>query len=217
MWSSAKQGLARLARAINRLAPGLKRLLPKPVHRFILLHLMDANRAYVALPALASRRFMEREVLPWLRASCARILFVGTASYTHHYERLFRHDPGQFTTIDSNPAVAVWGAPQHIVAPIQEIGRVRPDALFDVVVLNGVFGFGVDDPATMADVIAAVHQALRPGGRLVLGWNVDLHADPATLGVIGPWFVPDEASPWGFRKTFDGEFHVNDFYARANV
>ena len=214
MPSIARAALAKAAYAAKRLAPGANRLLPKWVQRLVLLHILDVNRPYASFPQSPSRRFLEDEVLPWLCDTCPRLLFVGAGSYTWHYEKIFAADAAQFTTIDSNPGCAVWGARQHIVAPVQEIGRHRPAGSFDCVVLNGVFGYGVDDPAAMRDVIVAVHDILRPGGRLILGWNVGLHPDPAEVGVLGHDFVPDASSPWGVRRTFAGETHVYDFYVR---
>lgn len=211
---SVKAALARLAYAARRVAPGASRLLPKWLQRSVLLHIVDVNRPYAAFSQAHSRRFLEDEVLPWLRDTCPRILFVGAGSYTYHYERIFLADIAQFTTIDSNPACAVWGARRHIVAPIQEIGRHRPKGSLDCVVLNGVFGFGVDDPSAMRAVVEAVHDILRPGGRMLLGWNADLHSDPADMGILDGKFAPDLSAPWGFRRTFAGETHVNDFYVR---
>jgi SAM-dependent methyltransferase len=207
-----RAALARLGRAVSSALPGIKGRLPKPIKRWLLLHVLGVNRDYESFSQLASRRFLEHEVLPWLRDTCPRILFVGTAPYTFHYEKLFARDVDQYTTIDSDPAVAVWGARHHIVAPLQEIGRHRPAASFDAAVLNGVFGFGVDGQPAMREAAQALHGVLRPGGRLILGWNSDLHADPAMLGVLDELFAPDPGSPWGFRRTFPGEFHVNDFY-----
>lgn len=214
MPSTVKAALAKVAYAGRRVAPGASRLLPKWLRRLVLLHIVDVNRPYAAFPQSASRRFLEDQVLPRLRDTCPRILFVGAGSYTYQYEKIFRADAAQFTTIDSNPGCAVWGARQHIMAPVQEIGRHRAEGSFDCVVLNGVFGFGVDDPAAMRSVVEAVHAILRPGGRMVLGWNADLHPDPAELGVLGSEFAPDPSSPWGARRTFPGETHVNDFYVR---
>lgn len=212
-----KATLARLAYTARRLAPGAKKLLPKPVLRSILLNIADVNRAYDNLPQFASRRFLEDDVLPWLRDTCPRILFVGVGPYTYHYERLFRRNRKQFTTLDSDPSVAVWGASQHIVAPIQRIAEHRPTGAFDCVVMNGVFGFGVNEPQDMRDTARAAHGALRPGGQMILGWNHDLHRDPVAQGVLDPWFDLNPATPWGSRQTFHDETHVNDFHIRRDV
>src|SRR5436190_14043644 len=122
-----RRPLAAVLQALNKAAPGAKSLLPKSVQRVVLLGLLDVNRAYRgSLLDRPHRRFIEHDLLPWLRDNYRRILFVGTASYTYHYERPFRADPEQYTTIDLNPAQKVWGAARHITAPIQEIGRHRP-------------------------------------------------------------------------------------------
>lgn len=209
-----KSLLARASYAANSIAPGLKNLLPKPLRRWLLLNILNVNKAAATVAGLASRRFMEDDLLPWLRDRYSRILFVGTAPYTYHYEKLFEARGDQFTTMDISPAVAVWGAANHIVGSIQEIGRWRPRGTFDCVVMNGVLGFGVDDTRAMRTTIEAIHDVLKPEGLLVIGWNVGRHDDPNTLGIYDSLFVPYEAMPWRQRMTFEPETHVNDFYIR---
>ena len=150
--------------------------------------------------------------MPWLAQRYRRILFVGTGSYTYHYEKQFRRD--QYTTIDWQPRNAVWGVRDHITAPIEEIGRHRPSGFFDCIILNGIFGFGVDEVDHMRSVIKALHDALGPHGLLVVGWNTDLHADPEALGLYDPYFTPNTQEPWVKRRHFPPETHVYDFYVR---
>jgi hypothetical protein len=182
------------------------------VQRLLLLHVLGVNRRYGQLLVTPSRVCLEREVLPWLAGRCRRVLFVGTASYTHHYERLF--EPGQYTTIDVHPSTAVWGSRDHIVGPIQDINRRRPKGSFDGIVLNGVLGFGVDRIEDMRLVLKEVHDALQPYGFLVVGWNTDLHDDPEALGLYEPFFTRNQEAPWTGRREFPPETHVYDFYRR---
>jgi len=212
MWNPIDAALSRLAYGINAIAPSAKGFLPKPVQRFVHLKVLHANRPYGDLLRRPSRLFLEQEVLPQLSRDYRKVLFVGTASYTYHYEKIFR--PGQYTTIDSNPGTAVWGAAEHIVAPIQEIGSHCPKHAFDCVVINGVFGFGIEDTGSMLATVRALHDVLRPDGFLVVGWNNDRHADLATLGVFSPLFAPSDSPPWGRRRTFPPETHVYDFFVR---
>ncbi len=198
------KGFLRLAHAVNGALPGVKKLLPKPVQRFVHLNLLGAQRAYPDV----SRKVLETEILPSVASRYAHVLFVGTGSYTYWYERLFR--PGQYTTIDSNPAQAVWGAADHIVAPVQEIARHRLPGSFDCAVLNGVFGFGTDDPAAMRVVAEALHAVTAPGAYLVLGWNHDMQDDPDRLGTFDGLFRHSGE----LRRTFGAETHVYDFYVR---
>ncbi len=198
------RALAELARAVHTAVPALKDYLPKPLQRFLLLNVLGVQRSYPDV----SRRVLETEILPAIARAFARVLFVGTSSYTYRYERLFGR--GQLTPIESRPSEAVWGGPDHIVAPVQEIGRYRPAGSFDCAVLNGVFGFGVDEPVAMRAVAKALHGALKRDGYLVLGWNHDLQADPDKLGTFQGLFK-HSGEP---RRTFPGETHVYDFYRR---
>jgi hypothetical protein len=199
-----------LKTVLFRFSPLARKLLPKWALRFLLLTVLRTNQRYARMYEAASRVCLEREMLPWLAQHYGRILFVGTSSYTYHYERQFRR--GQYTTIDVQPRNAVWGAADHIVAPIEEIGRHRPAAAFDCVILNGVLGFGVDDADHMRRVIEALHDALVPQGLLIVGWNTNLHADPSPL--LAPYFASSSRAPWVQRRTFPPETHVYDFHVR---
>lgn len=195
-----------------RFSPLARKLLPKWALRFLLLHVLGINRRYARMYGAASRLCLENELLPWLARRYHNILFVGTSSYTFHYEKLFRRD--QYTTIELQERGAVWGAANHIVAPIEEIGRHRPPGFFDCIVLNGVFGFGVDEVEHMRRVVEALHGALGPGGLLVVGWNTNLHEDPEKLGLFDRHFARNTEEPWVKRRHFPPETHVYDFYVR---
>jgi hypothetical protein len=195
-----------------------RKLLPKRAKRFILLNLMGVRKRYVHLRSHASRRFLEGEILPWIAAHCDRVLFVGTSAYTYQFERLFGRSPEHYTTIDPETATRVWGARDHIVAPIQEIGRHRPAGHFDCIVFNGVFGFGIDDLSSQREAIAVLHEALAPGGLLMVGWNTNLMPDLEALGLFAPHFEEAQDLPWPHRTRFPlPETHVYDFYRKRRA
>jgi SAM-dependent methyltransferase len=167
----------------------------------------------------ADRALLEDVLLPaYARdAAVGRLLFVGCESYTRTYAALFGVEadrPGRFRTIDIDPAQAPHGTPDHVVAPIQEVARHVEPASLDVVVMNGVYGWGVNDREALAGAFEAVAAVLRPGGRLLLGWN-----DVPVLGPFDPepvavdaGFARDATSPLGgwrlttetpTRHTFD--------------
>jgi len=204
----------------SRVATFARKFLPKSVKRFMLLNLFGLRRRYVHLRAHPSRLFLEREVLPWLAEHYDRVLFVGTAPYTCHFEKLFRRTREQYTTIDSNAGTAVWGARQHIVAPLQEVCHHRPKAYFDCIVLNGIFGFGIDELSDQRETIRILHDALAPGGLLLVGWNTNLHPDLESMGLFDLYFAPagnapNGGIPWPHRTRFAlPETHVYDFYTR---
>lgn len=192
-----------------------KRTLPKAVQRFILLRLLGGRRLKLHLRQRPSRVFLEQQVLPWIARHHHRVLFVGTAPYAHDAERLFRRRGEHYTTLEPDRGAAVWGARNHIVAPIQEIGRHRPSGHFDCVVFNGIFGFGIDDLDGQRAALEALHAALAPGGLLLVGWNTNLTPDLEPLGLFTPHFTEADGLPWPHRTSFPlPETHVYDFYRR---
>ena len=202
-----------LKSALFRLSPIARRVLPRSVQRFLLLKVLRTNDVYLDLRQRPSRLYLEHDILPWVARHCRHVLFVGTGSYTFHYERQFR--PGQYTTIEMQARNAAWGARDHIVAPVEEIGRHRPPGFFDGVILNGVFGYGVDDQAHQRRVIEALSGALQPGGLLVVGWNTDRHDDPVAAGLFAPYFERCREAPFEQRRQFPGETHTYDFFRRS--
>jgi SAM-dependent methyltransferase len=142
------------------------------------------SRASPASRGTEDRRLLEERILPALaaRRDVGRVLFVGCARYTHHYERLFGGQ--EYWTIDPSRSRARWGARRHIHDGLEHLGRHVPAAYFDAIVCNGVLGWGVDRRDVAEAAFAACHAALRPGGELILGWN-DVaprnRVDPVTL------------------------------------
>jgi SAM-dependent methyltransferase len=200
---------------LSRIAPLAKRYLPKAAQRLVVLSLPTSRHLRAHIRQRPSRRFLERSILPWIADRYARVLFVGTAPYTHQIARLFRRRGDHYTTIESESGGALWGARNHIVAPIQEIGRHRPDGYFDCIVFNGVFGFGIDDLEGQRAAIKVLHDALAPNGLLLVGWNTNLLPDLDELGLFAPYFAEAEGLPWPHRTRFGlPETHVYDFYTR---
>jgi len=164
----------------------------------------------------ADRRLLEETLLPGYAADAAldRLLFVGCDWYTRDYVEMFAPRRDRLCTVDIDPAKARFGAAGHVVAPMQEIDRHFPAESLDVVIANGVYGFGIDDREGLSRAFAASHTVLREGGTLVLGWN-DVTAlapfDPAPValaqgfgravnGPLGTWRVVTDTP---LRHTFD--------------
>lgn len=168
-----------------------------------------------AVPGRPERIFLEQEILPALASmEPRRTLFVGCRRYTAHYGRHFAGKRSEYWTMDIDPEAAIWGAPQrHVVDDVRFADRRFPAACFDLVLLNGVFGFGVDDEESMNLVLEAVHGIMRRNGILMVGWNRDLIGDPAGLGGMAARFAPAARGPLPHRRSFADEVgHVYDFY-----
>src|SRR3974390_1599550 len=91
------------------------------------------------------RRVLEKIILPYYEhAPCFKtILFVGCSPYTAHYGYDF-FPAADYWTLDSCADVRRYGANRHIVAPLEQLNRHFPAHFFDLVVCNGVYGWGLD-------------------------------------------------------------------------
>lgn len=140
----------------------------------VLRTLSNVGRRALGLPAridTEDRRLLERTILPAYaaRADIGRVLFVGCAAYTRDYRRIFER--AEYWTIDPEPHRARYGGERHLVARLQDLDQFAPAASFDLIVCNGVLGWGLDTAVDAELAFARCHSSLRDGGELVLGWN----------------------------------------------
>lgn len=167
----------------------------------------------------ADRTLLEEVLLPGYAADeqVKKLLFVGCDWYTRGYAARFDPDRSRFRSIDFDPKKAAHGTSGHIVAPLQEIDRHVAAQSVDVVVCNGVYGFGIHDRAELARAFAATHVVLRPGGALLLGWNNVCHLgpfDPLEVAQAAG-FMRDPARGAQWRVETDTPTrHTFDFYRK---
>ena len=118
------------------------------------------------------RTVLEGEILPWLSAqpSLRRVLFVGCEWYTYGYRKWFQADT--YWTLDYAPEKKVFGSDRlHITDSMAQLAaHFGPESL-DLIICNGVFGWGLNAPGDIEAAFSAAHRALRPGGLFLLGWN----------------------------------------------
>jgi hypothetical protein len=98
-----------------------------------------------------------------------RVLFVGCARYTQHYAQLFSH--AEYWTIDAVPRNRRWGAQLHIRDRLERLDRHVAPGYFDLIVCNGVLGWGLNRRDDAEAAFTVCLEALRAGGELVVGWN----------------------------------------------
>ncbi len=124
------------------------------------------------------RRLLDDVILPFYASAegFERILFVGVKKYNAKNRALFA--ARTYATIDPDPRNARHGASRHIQDGLENLARHAEPSSFDVIVANGVFGAGLDAPHAVDDALRACHDALRPGGHLVVGVNDETPACP---------------------------------------
>jgi SAM-dependent methyltransferase len=119
----------------------------------------------------ADRRVLEQIIIPFIlsRFEPQTVLEVGREPYEAFYNEFFVSR--ELWTIDRDPAKARFGAPKHIVDDAANLQNHFPDRYFDLVLMNGVFGWGLNQPEAIEKTFAAVYAILVPGGLFILGWN----------------------------------------------
>ncbi len=119
----------------------------------------------------ADRRVLEQIIIPFVlsRLGPRTVLEVGRESYEVFYNEFFVGQ--ELWTIDRDAARAQFGVPKHIVDDAAHLRSHFPECYFDLVLMNGVFGWGLNQPEAIEKAFTAVHALLAPGGLFVLGWN----------------------------------------------
>ncbi len=119
------------------------------------------------------RRLLDETILPRLAENdrYGRVLFVGCDWYTEHVQDLFDSRGREYATLEIDPVRARHGARRHIVGALADLNRHFQPGSLDLIICNGVIGWGLNDPAQIEISVEACGQALSPGGLLLLGWD----------------------------------------------
>lgn len=117
------------------------------------------------------RRVLNERILPYYATEPGfeRILFVGIKKYNRRNRALFARRT--YTTIDPDLASARYGGERHITAVLEDLSAHVTPSTFDVIVVNGVIGFGLNDSDAVEKAVAACRRALRAGGHLIISLN----------------------------------------------
>lgn len=160
--------------------------------------LLTAWRVGLYVPP--DRHLLDTVIMPYFAAKpgCQRLLFVGVKAYNAHHRALFVVNDGgseggrggasnrgkAYVTLDPDPASKAFGSERHHQAYLEDLLTWEAPGSFDAIVVNGVIGHGLDDPQAVERSLNACHEALRPGGELLLGINEER---PTTVNV---WPLP---------------------------
>jgi SAM-dependent methyltransferase len=194
-------------------APIAKRLLPRSFRVWA----KDIRNAY-QVRRNAGRAILVNEILPAYASFGGRILWIGCRRYTKTYGSLLERNGGTCWTTDIEAAHAKWGeAGRHFTWDLLLIDRLLAAEAFDTVLCNGVFGFGVDTQESQLTALRAMARILKPGGRLLLGWNTERVDDPMLLEFTRSAFVGDDLGGRGARWEVPEAGYVYAFLRRKKL
>lgn len=145
--------------------------------------------ALIAMPCWAQvaedRRVLETVIFRHYAADAQieTVLFVGCESYTAHYERSHfrRHE---YWTLDPDPGHRRFAGSRHVVARLEQLNQHFATGSFDLIICNGVYGWGLDRLADCEVALSHCYECLSPSGHLLVGWNDIAKWDPAPLAAI---------------------------------
>lgn len=133
------------------------------------------------------RRILEDRIFAALfRASGPRrILSVGCHPYSAWYADLFNVHPFiAYETVDPDPAAAKFGSALHHWP--RGFSDLKDEAAlhgaYDVILINGVFGYGIDSEIEKRQAFATSAALLKKGGLLIIGYRYDLDLSGDFLG-----------------------------------
>ena len=189
----------------------------------LLLRLLLGKRRAEQVRLARIMRSPDRDILlgsylPDFAAAGGRILWIGCREYTAGYPALLESQGAEVWTTDIDEAAQGFGREgRHRTGDIRFADQLFGDMTFDAILCNGVLGFGVNAPEDQSRALTAMAAILRPGGRMLLGWNLGRIGDPVAAGLTAPHYAaaPSGGSP--SRVVVPGVTHVFDHFVRLGA
>lgn len=164
---------------------------------------------------MPDRKILVRDVLPAFGSLGGDQLWIGVRHYTKDYPAVLESGGATCWTIDIDPSVALYGHPaRHSTLDLFEATAAFSSRMFDAVLCNGVFGFGVNSDEDQTRAFQVMASLIKPGGWLLLGWNTDRIQDPLSKGLPIPWFEPASLPGLWQRHDVACSSHVFDVLRR---
>jgi SAM-dependent methyltransferase len=166
------------------------------------------------------RYILEQKIIPFYLESpeFIKVLFVGCGSYTKHYEKWFKTK--EYWTIDINPMKKIYGAKNHIIGSMSDLSLHFKDNSLDLIICNGVFGWGLNDREDVEKAFSGCYDSLRKGGVLILGWDDTPEKNPfpletcKSLSQFQSYCFPPLSTSQYRNLTDESDKHVFNFYVK---
>lgn len=164
------------------------------------------------------RVVLEGEIIPHFARTLpqgARVLDIGLDWYTEGYRAMFRRQ--RYATLDIDESKKRYSGSHHICDSALALSEYFDPATLDLIICNGVMGWGVNDPASNEALVREMVNALKPDGFLVFGFNDVPEHRPDRLpdeisSVLQGWDLPSRGC--SEIRTESANEHVFRLYRR---
>ncbi len=168
-------------------------------------------------PRYEDRNVLEQIIIPFIlsRFEPETVLDIGREPYEAFYNEFF--EGRELWTVDRDAARARFGSLNHIIDSAANLLSHFAEDYFDFVLMNGVFGWGLNEPDAIERAFAAIHVVLSPRGIFVLGWNDTPDLVPVPLEQIQSLkqFTPHHFEPLGGTSFLCDTFrHTYNFFVK---
>ncbi|MEC4881694.1 MAG: methyltransferase domain-containing protein [Scytonema sp. PMC 1070.18] len=166
------------------------------------------------------RYILEQKIIPYFveKEEFVKVMFVGCAHYTKHYEKWFQTK--EYWTMDIEPRKRIYGSKKHIVGSMSDLAHFFREKDLDLIICNGVFGWGLNDRQDVEKAFAGCYKCLRQGGVLIIGWNDVPDKKPfpletcESLSKFQPYFFPPLSTSQYVNLADESDKHIYNFYVR---
>ena len=135
------------------------------------LYLTKNKEFYYKREKFEDRNVLESIIFPYILAyhNPKSVLDVGREDYQVFYNNFFKGK--ELWTLDKDPKKKEFGAKNHVVGDASDLSKYFRKNHFDLVIMNGVFGWGLNKRKDIEKSFDSVHKILKKGGLFILGWN----------------------------------------------
>ena len=163
------------------------------------------------------REILQKIILPYFsrRGEFQRVLFIGSDWYTRGYRRFFKNR--EYWTLEIDPEKRKYGSARHVVDSFANVRAHFDTDSLDLIICNGVFGFGLNSRADVDSAFQGSYECLRDGGILVHGWNDFPKArsfppeESQGLKLFRPFIFPPLNTARYRTNSYE---HIYDFYIK---
>ncbi|MCK5416610.1 class I SAM-dependent methyltransferase [Candidatus Parcubacteria bacterium] len=108
-----------------------------------------------------------------------KILDIGREDYQYFYNEFFKGR--ELWTLDIDPEREEFGSKNHITDNVSNLENHFNKNTFDFILMNGVFGWGLNKKDKVESALEAIYNIMRPEGLFILGWNDVKELTPVPL------------------------------------